>query len=153
MVRAPIRVGSPAVRRSSFTVSAIAVVLVIAGAACSSDSSDSSSSKSSQDAVCSDASDLKSSVQKLGDDIKSGNFGDAKDQLSKVESDFKALETSAKDLSSSKKSSVQDDLDGVKGTLGDLSSASSLSDIESTFNKAQSELKDTTDSITKTLSC
>ena len=106
-----------------------------------------------QDAVCRDASSFKSSVNKLVNDVKSGNFGDAKSQAATVKSDFQALESSAKDLASSKKSSVQSDLDSVKGTLDNLTSASSLSDIQSTLGKAQSELKNTANSITNTLSC
>ena len=70
--------------------------------------------------VCSNASDFTSSVNKLVDDVKSGNFGNAKDQVSNVESSFQALEKSAKNLSSTKKSSVQSELDSVKGTLDDL---------------------------------
>jgi archaellum component FlaC len=137
-------------RRSVIALFMLTAVAVL-GAGCSSD--DSSSSGSAQDAVCSDAGDFKDSVNTLVDDVKSGNFGDAKDQMSKVKSSFEDLESSAKDLASSKKSSVQDDLDSVKGTLGDLTSASSLSDIEDTLGEAESELEDAADSITKTLSC
>ena len=70
--------------------------------------------------------DFTSSVNKLVDDVKSGNFGNAKDQFSNVESSFQALEKSVKNLSSTKKSSVQSELDSVKGTLDDLGSAGSI---------------------------
>ena len=40
-----------------------------------------------------------------------------------------------------------------KSTLDDLSSATSLSDVQSTLGTAQSQLKKTADSITTTLSC
>jgi len=89
----------------------------------------------------------------LIDDVTSGNFGDAKSQLSTVKSDFQALRSSAKKLASSKKSSVQSDLDAVKSTLDGLSSATILSDVQSTLGTAQSQLKKTADSITTTLSC
>jgi hypothetical protein len=103
--------------------------------------------------VGSDADTFKSSVNKLIDDVTSGNFGDAKSQLSTVKSDFQALRSSAKKLASSKKSSVQSDLDAVKSTLDGLSSATSLSDVQSTLGTAQSQLTKTADSITTTLSC
>jgi hypothetical protein len=70
-----------------------------------------------------------------------------------VKSDFAALQSSAKDLASSKKASVQDDLDAVKGTLDDLTSASSLSEIQSTLTKAKSQLTNMAHSIGKTLGC
>ncbi len=136
-------------RRSSFAVLALSLLLVaVSVTACSSDS------KSSQEAaVCSDASSLKASVNQLGTDVKAGNFGIAKDQVSKVKSDFNALESSAKKLAGSEKASVQADLQGVKGTLSDLTSATSLADIQSTLGKAESQLKGAADSIRKTLSC
>jgi archaellum component FlaC len=135
-------------RRRSFAVLALAVAFVAGSVgACSSDS------ESPKEAACSDADTLKDSVNQLIEDVKSGNFGDAKDQLSTVKSDFEALESSAKDLASSKRASVQADLDEVKGTLGELTSAASLDDVEATLGKAESELKDTADSIRTTLSC
>ncbi len=136
-------------RRSSFAVLPLSLLLVaVSVTACSSDSK-----SSQQAAVCSDASALKDSVNQLGTDVKSGNFGNAKDQVSKVQSDFTALESSAKKLASSEKASVQADLQGVKGTLSDLTSATSLADIQSTLGKAESQLKGAADSISKTLSC
>ncbi len=139
-------------RRSSFAVVPFSLLLVAALAgACSSSSSDSKSSQ--QSAVCSDASSLKDSVNQLGTDVKSGNFGNAKDQVSKVQSDSDALESSAKKLASSQKASVQDDVATVKGTLSDLTSATSLADIQSTLSKAESQIKGAADSISKTLSC
>ena len=134
--------------RRSFASVALAVLVVACSvSACSSDS------ESPQEAVCNDASAFKDSVNQLTDDVKSGNLGDAKDQVSKVKSDFNALQSSTKDLASSKKASVQADLDAVKGTLGDLTSATSLDDISATLSKAESQLTDTANSITKTLSC
>jgi hypothetical protein len=133
--------------RSLFSALCLTLVLVAGvGAACS-------SSESPQEAVCNDAGDLKDSVNQLIDSIKKGNFGDAQDQITEVKSDFAALESSAKDLASSQKSSVQDDLDAVQGTLGNLTSASSLDEIESTLSKAGPQLKDMTDSVADTLSC
>src|SRR4029079_3629479 len=110
-------------------------------------SGSSSSSKSPQDAVCSDASTLKESVNKLVSDVKSGNFGNAKDQVTKVQSDFQALVSSTKDLASSKKSSVQSDVDSVKSTLSGLKSADSLDAIQSTLKTAKSQIDDSLDSM------
>jgi archaellum component FlaC len=135
-------------RRISFAVVPLSLLLlVVSVGACSSDS------ESAESAVCSDASTFKDSVSKLGTDVKSGNFGDAKDQISTVKSDFDSLESSAKTLTSSKKASVQDDLDTVKSTLSDLTSATSLEDVQATLGTAGSELKSAANSITDTLSC
>ena len=60
---------------------------------------------------------------------------------------------SAKKLASSKGSDVQGELDSVKGTLGDLTSASNLDDIESTLQKAESELNGVVSAISDTISC
>ena len=126
--------------------------MAVTGAACGSSGS-SSASKSPQDAVCSDASTLKASVEQLVSDVKKGNFGNAKDQVTKVQADFKALTTSTKSLATSKKSSVQSDLDTVKATLSGVTSAGSLADIQSTLKTAQSQITDSVDSLTNTLSC
>jgi type VI protein secretion system component VasK len=140
--------GAKPMRRISFAVVPLSLLLLaVSVGACSSDS------QSAESAVCSDASTFKDSVSKLGTDVTSGNFGDAKDQISTVKSDLDSLESSAKKLASSKKASVQDDLNGVKGTLSDLTSATSLEDIQSTLRKAETQLNNTANSISKTLSC
>jgi len=134
----------------------LGAALVLGAAACSDDgggSSSESSTDKAQSQVCDDAGSFKDSVNKLVDDVKSGNFGDASDQLSTVESSFQALEKSVKNLSSDKKSDVQGDVDSAKKTLGDLSDANSLDDLQDTLDKAESQLKDAADSITDTISC
>ena len=141
-------------RARSFAVTVL-VLFAGVGSACGSSggSSSSDSTESAQKTVCSNADDLKTSVNKLVDDVKSGNFGDAQDQVSTVKSDFQALEKSAQDLASSKKSAVKDDLDQVKGTLTDLSSANSTEEIQSTLNTAKKELDSTVDAVKKTVNC
>lgn len=133
--------------RQWWAVVAIAVSL----AACSSGSTP--SSQSLQDAVCADARDLKASIDQLVDDVKNGNFGDAKEQVSKVKSDFEALQSSGKDLASSKRAAIRKDLDSVKRTLNGLTSASDLDGVRSTLDQAQSQLRDVVSSIADTLDC
>jgi hypothetical protein len=89
----------------------------------------------------------------LVDDVKSGNFGEAKNQRAKVKSSFDALESSTKDLASSEKASVQSDLNGIKVTLSNLSSATSIDDMKATLGRAESQLNNAVTSIKSTLSC
>jgi len=136
--------------RSFIAVAGTVLLVTTLGAACSSDGG---SAPSAEEKVCTDADNLKRAVSQLVDDLKAGNFGNASDQVSNVQSAFKALESSAKDLASDKKTSVQQDVSEFKATLGDLTSASSLADIQSTLDQAGSQLKKTANALTKTLSC
>jgi len=142
------------VMRRTVVVPSVAVALfVVLGAACGSSGGSASSSKSQQDAVCNDASTLKASLNKLVSDVQSGNFGNAKDQVDTVQSDFESLRSSTKSLASSKKQTVQSDIDGVKKTLDGLQSATSFSDIQSTLTTAKTQIENSVDSLTKTLKC
>ena len=138
-------------RRTVVVPSVAVALLTVFGAACG--SSGGSSSKSQQDAVCKDASTLRSSIDTLVSDVKAGNFGNAKDQVKTVQSDFESLQKSAKSLATSKKKTVQSDIDSVKSTLDGLKSASSISDIQSTLTTAKTQIKNSVDSLTKTLKC
>jgi hypothetical protein len=138
-------------RRRRIAGAAALCALVAVAAACNGD--DESSTSKAQAAMCDDANSLSSAVSDLVDDVKNGNFGDAQDQLSTVQSSFGSLERSAKELASTKRSTVQDQLDGVKGTLSDLTSASSLADIGQTLDKAASQLEDVASTISDILSC
>jgi uncharacterized phage infection (PIP) family protein YhgE len=128
---------------------AVVAVLTITTVACGSD--DDASTK--QEQFCDDASSFESAVSQLVDDVKAGNFGDAKDQLSKVESRFSSLQSSAKHPASDTRSTVEGQLDDLKSTLQGLTSVGSLGDIESTLNEAGSQLQDALSSITDALSC
>src|SRR5262245_24145346 len=136
------------------TLAAVMTVLVLATgvAACSGDDEPSATEKARQQ-TCSDIDTFKSSVDSLVQDIKKGNFGDAKDDLSKVQSSFQSLTKSAKNLASSKKSDVQTQLDDVKTTLDGIKTASSLTDIQDVIDQAGSQLSDQGSTITDTLSC
>jgi outer membrane murein-binding lipoprotein Lpp len=140
-------------RRAVFVPSVAVAIVAVVGTACGSSGGSSSSSKSQQDTVCSDAGTLQASIDTLVNDVKSGNFGNAKDQVKKVESDFRSLQSSAKSLAASKKQDVQSDVDTVKQTLDGLQSANSLSDIQGTLTTAKTQIKDSVDSLTKTLKC
>lgn len=138
-------------RRTVLVPSVLVAVMAVVGAACG--SSGGSSASSQQDAVCKDASTLQSSIDKLVTDVKNGNFGNAKDQVTTVQFDFGSLRSSMKSLASSKKQTVQNDIDSVKKTLDGLQSATSLSDIQGTLSKAKSQITDSLDSLSKTLKC
>jgi len=140
-------------RRTVLVPSVAVALLGVVGAGCGSSGGSSSSASSKQDAVCKDASTLQSSLDTLVNDVKNGNFGNAKDQVKTVQSDFESLRSSAKSLASAKKQTVQSDIDSVKKTLDGLQSASSLSDIQSTLTTAKTQIKDSVDSLTKTLKC
>jgi hypothetical protein len=53
-------------------------------------------------------------VSKLVDDVTSGNFGDASDQVSTVSSSFQSLEQSVEGLSS-----AESELKDLASTIGD----------------------------------
>lgn len=135
------------------TSAVVTVLLAVSIAACSGGGDDDSPTEQARQQVCSDISGFKSSVNTLVEDVKKGNFGDAKDQLSKVQSELEDLTSSAKKLAKSTKSDVENQLDKVQTTLSGLTSASSLTDVQDTINEAGDQLSNAVNSITGVLSC
>jgi hypothetical protein len=126
-------------------------LLALAGlllAACSSNSAASASQK-----VCSDRTDLNNAVTKVVDDLKSGNFGQAKDDLPAVREAAHTLGKSVKGLTSEQSKALKPQIEAVKQTASGLKNATSLSDLQSGFSSLTSDLQTLSTQIGGNLKC
>lgn len=126
-------------------------VLAIVGfllAACSS-----SPAASASQQVCNDRAQLKSDVSTVVNDLKSGNFGKAKDDLPAVRDAADSLSQSAKGLKSEESETLSPQIDNLKTTASELKSASSLADLQSSFSSLRSQLQSMSTQISQTLKC
>jgi predicted nucleic acid-binding Zn-ribbon protein len=126
-------------------------LLLAAVAGCSSGSS--SSSQSAADKVCSARSNLRSAVDSVQSDVKSANFGQAKDGLSNVSSSFDQLVQSAKGLKSEEQKALQPQIDAIQNNISNLKNVTSLSDLTTDLSTIGSQFQSLYDDVTNTLKC
>lgn len=93
---------------------------------------------SATDRACSARDDLSTSVQKVVSDLKAGNLGDAKDQLSDVKSKVSALGDAVGDLSSQEKNELQPQVQQVQDDLKALTGVTSLTELRTAFTTLNS---------------
>jgi predicted nucleic acid-binding Zn-ribbon protein len=108
---------------------------------------------SAKDQTCKARSDLSSAMNKVVDDVKDGNFGEARDDLSSVQSAASNLQTSAQNLAQDQRSEIQPDIDELQATMQSLSSATSLQDLQSTIDSAKGSIDQITSDVKNTLDC
>lgn len=137
--------------RRTATILVSLIALATLGAACGGGDDDSESS--AKDAVCADASKLRSSVDTLIDDVKNLNLGSAKDQLSKVEDAATTLAGSVSDLGDDVKPALESEVSKLEDTLSELGSATSISEFTDTLSTAKSQLESALSSVRDSLSC
>jgi hypothetical protein len=117
-------------------------------AACSSSPSTSASQK-----VCSDRVQLSSAVSTVIDDLRSGNFGKAKDDVPAVSDALNSLSQSAQDLRSEESQSLSPQIDNLKETVTNLKDSTSVSDLQSGFDSLRSQLQSISNEISQALKC
>lgn len=117
-------------------------------AACSSTPAPSASEK-----VCNDRTQLSNAVSTVVNDLKSGNFGKAKDDLPAVRDAVDNLSESAKELTSEQSQALSPQIDNVKSTASGLKDASSLSELQSGFSSLRSQLQSLSNQIGDNLKC
>src|SRR5580765_6124734 len=113
--------------RSSRTLAGVALALVIltAAAGCGTDE------KSASEQVCDARKDLSDSVDKVADEVKAGNLGDAKDDLAAVSSSFADLASAFGKLTDQQKSDLQQQVDKLKSDANALTDASTKDELSS----------------------
>jgi cytochrome c556 len=117
-------------------------------AACSSSPSASASQK-----VCNDRQQLSNAVSTVIDDLQSGSFGKAKDDVPAVRDALNSLSQSAQELTSEESQALSPQIDNLKKTVANLKNSSSLSDLQSGFNSLKSQLQSISNQISQTLKC
>ncbi|WP_017936383.1 hypothetical protein [Nocardioides sp. Iso805N] len=110
----------------------VLAVLSLGLVACGSDDT------SATDKACSARDDLSTSVQKVVTDLKAGNLGNAKDQLSDVKSKLSALGDAVGDLKSQEKDELQPQVQQVQDDLKALTDVSSLTELRTAFTTLDS---------------
>ena len=117
-------------------------------AACSSSPAASASQK-----VCSDRTQLSNAVSTVVNDLKSGNFGKAKDDLPAVRDAVDSLGQSAQELTSEQSHTLSPQIDDLKKTAENVKNATSLSDLQSSFRSLRTQLQSISSQIGQTLKC
>jgi predicted nucleic acid-binding Zn-ribbon protein len=117
-------------------------------AACGSSPSASASQK-----VCDDRAQLSNAVSTVVNDLKSGNFGQAKDDVPAVREALDSLSQSARELKSEESQSLSPQIDNLKKTATNLRDSNSLSDLLSGIDSLTSQLQSVGDQISQNLKC
>ncbi len=132
----------------------LALLLLLTGsmaaAACSSSST--SSTNASQE-VCNDRAAFSSSVQQVGNDVRSLNLGQAKDDASKAVDAFNALVDSVKKLTSEQRSSLSPQIDSIQSDVSAFSDISNVNELSSALNTTGSNAQSAIDAIKSDLNC
>jgi hypothetical protein len=126
-------------------------LLVSAGfllAACSSSSAPTASQK-----VCDDRVQLNQAVSTVVNDLKSGNFGQAKDDASAVGQALDNLSQSAQGLQTEQSQALSPHIDNLKKTASGLRNANSLTELQSGFRSLTSQLQSISGQIGDSLKC
>lgn len=103
-------------------------------AACSSSTSTSASQK-----VCNDRAQLSSAISTVGDDLQSGNFSKAKDDLPAVQHALNSLNQSAQQLRSEEGQALSPQVDNLKKAVTNLGNSRSLSDLQAGLSSIKSQ--------------
>jgi predicted nucleic acid-binding Zn-ribbon protein len=117
-------------------------------AACGSSPSASASQK-----VCDDRAQLSNAISTVVDDLRSGNFGKAKDDVPAVSDALDSLSQSARELKSEESQSLSPQIDNLKKTATSLKDSTSLSDLLSGFDSLKTQLQSVGDQISQNLKC
>jgi uncharacterized phage infection (PIP) family protein YhgE len=112
-----------------------------------------SPSTSASQKVCNDRAQLSSAVTTVIDDLHSGNFGKAKDDVPAIRDALNSLSQSAQTLKSEESQSLSPQIDNLKETVANLKGSSSLSDLQSGFNSLKSQVQSISNQISQTLKC
>jgi phosphoglycerate-specific signal transduction histidine kinase len=112
-----------------------------------------SSGKSATQKVCDARSNLRSAVATVQSDVQSGNFGEAKNGLSKVQTSFDQLQQDLKDLKTDEQQALQPQVDAIATNVSNLNNATSLSEVQSDLNTIGSQLQSLYNDVTNKLKC
>ena len=111
------------------------------------------STPSAADQVCSDRSQVTSAISSVANDLRSGNFTKAKDDLSAVRSAFESLSQSVDQLATEQRQALSPQIDNLKATISGLKSSDSLSSLTTSLNSARSQLQSIGQQIGNSLNC
>jgi uncharacterized protein (DUF3084 family) len=112
-----------------------------------------SASQKAVDQVCSAGTDLHNSIDTVKTDVKNLNFGKAKDELANVQKAFNNVVQSAKKLKAEQAKALEPKIDSLKTSVHNLTSVSSLSELQSGLSTVSTQIQSLYTEITSTLKC
>lgn len=113
----------------------------------------SSSAASASQTVCNDRAQLSKAVSTVVDDLRSGNFSKAKDDVPAVRDALNSLSQSARELKSQESQSLSPQIDKLKKTATSLKDSSSVSDLLSGLSSLESQFQSVGSQINQSLKC
>lgn len=132
------------VSRVLWVPSLLAVVLALG--ACGDDNS-------ASDQACAARDDLSAAIQKVVDDVKAGNFGDARADLADVRTQAADLRTAVSDLAQKERDKLEPQTDQLKDDLDQLKSATSLDQLSTGLASAATTAQALVSQVESDLGC
>ena len=116
-------------------------------------SSSGSSQDSAKEKVCTARTDVQKSFQKVADDLKALNFGQAKKDIPGVKTALDDLGTARSDLDDATQAKIEPDVTALKTSLASVRSATSLSQAGAALDSAKAAFQSALASIGKAADC
>ena len=106
-----------------------------------------------EEEVCSAKAALVASVQKVADDVKAVNLGQAHTDWKTVKADAAALGQAVQRLAEEKKAQLAPQVEALKTTLATVTDATSLPELEATLQTAKRQLAEIVSTATTIAGC
>ncbi|MCW2522062.1 MAG: hypothetical protein JWO63_397 [Frankiales bacterium] len=132
---------------------ACAVLLLACGIFLVACSSSKSSQASAKDEVCTARTGVQTAFQKVVDDLKALNIGQAKTDAAAVGTAVDALAAAQSNLSDSTKAEIEPDVNALKSSLASVRSATSRSEVTAALTSAKSSFQSALQSIGDVANC
>src|SRR4051812_18079334 len=112
-----------------------------------------SSKSSAADRVCDARADLRTSLSKAVDDVKAGNFGQARDEVADARTAFDDLTKAASDLKGETAQEVQPQVDQLRASVSQLTDVTSLAQLSGQVQSILDEAGNVIGKISDSLDC
>jgi len=112
-----------------------------------------SSKPSAADRVCDARAELRSSLSKAVDDVKAGNFGQARDEVADARTAFDDLTKAASDLKGETAEEVQPEVDQLRTSVSQLTDVTSLAQLSGQVQSILDEAGNVMGRISDSLDC
>ena len=112
-----------------------------------------SSKESASDRVCDARADLRTSLTAAVDEVKAGNFGQARDSAAEARTAFDDLTEAAGDLKGDTAQAVQPDVDQLRTSVGQLTDVTSLQQLSGQLQTILDDVGAVLGTISDSLDC
>ena len=112
-----------------------------------------SDSESASEQVCDARDDVDDAIQQVSSDVRSANFGDAREGLEDVESSVQELVDAVDQLGAQERQQLRADVDQLEENLDSMGEVTSLADLEDKFEVVRSEASSALQNVDNELQC